>query len=117
MRGGYYAFPIIHDPEAMGGVATAQFVEAVKETGLTAGLDPYPSLHTLPLFAKGFDLFTRGRGPLCGSEGYEGYAPDAFPNEAIAKSRTVFLPMLSDPIPEAAEIVLGALESAAKAVG
>ncbi len=108
-RAGFYAFPVIHEPEAMAGLPTDKFVAALKEAGLAAALDPYPSLHQLPLFAKGFDLFTRNRGPLCASEGYSGYAPDAFPNEAEAKRRTVFLPCLSDPIPEAASIVLETL--------
>jgi len=110
-RAGFYGFPVIHESEETG-MSTEELVAALREAGLKASLDPYPSLHTLPLFAKGFDIFTRGRGPLCPCEGYTGYAPDAFPNEALAKSRTVFLPVLSNPAPGAAEVVLEAIECA-----
>ncbi|HOZ46489.1 MAG TPA: DegT/DnrJ/EryC1/StrS family aminotransferase [Candidatus Hydrogenedentes bacterium] len=113
-RAGFYAFPVIHDPAKMGGVPTARYLEVLKEKGLSASLDPYPSLHRLPLFAKGFDIFTRDRGPLCAREGYTPYADDAFPNEDLAKSRTLFLKPFSDPIPEAAPIVLDTLHAAAE---
>jgi dTDP-4-amino-4,6-dideoxygalactose transaminase len=112
-RGGFYAFPAIHEPKAMNGVSTEKFAAALKAAGLRASMDPYPSLHRLPLFAKGFDLFTRHRGPLCPEEGYQGYAPDAFPNEALAKQRTLFLPCLSDPVPDAAQTVLDTLRKVA----
>ena len=116
-RGGYYGFPIIHDPEAMGGVAAADFVEAINAKGLSASLKPYPNLHDLPLFAKGFDIFTRNRGPLCAGEGYTGYKPGDFPKAEWSAEHTIFLPRLSDPIPEAAEIVLGVLREAAAGWG
>ena len=112
-RAGFYAFPVVHEPDEMGGMPTDRFIAALKDAGLSASGDPYPSLHKLPLFAKGFDIFTRNRGPLCASEGYAGYAPDAFPNENLAKRRTVFLPCLSDPTPEAARIVLDTLRKVA----
>jgi hypothetical protein len=73
-------------------------------------------LHTLPLFAKGFDLFTRNRGPLCSSEGYKGCKPGDFPNAERAAARTVFLPRLSNPVPGAADIVLDAIRRVAKSL-
>ena len=73
-------------------------------------MGPYPNLHDLPLFAKGFDIFTRDRGPLCASEGYMGYKQGDFPKAEYAKARTIFLPVLSDPIPGAAKIVLDTLK-------
>lgn len=113
VRGGFYAFPVIHDPKAMNGIRTCDYAAALKEAGLSVSMDPYPSLHLLPLFAKGFDLFTRNRGPLCPETGYRGYEPTAFPNEAIAKERTLFLPCLSDPEPGAAQTVLDTLRKVA----
>ncbi|MBI4560372.1 MAG: DegT/DnrJ/EryC1/StrS family aminotransferase [Candidatus Hydrogenedentes bacterium] len=109
-RGGYYGFPVIYEAEAAGGPSAESLVEALKATGLSVSMTPYPNLHTLPLFTKGFDIFTRNRGPLCAHEGYPGYRPGDFPNAELAQERTVFLPRLSDPIPGAADIVLETLK-------
>ncbi|HIJ66485.1 MAG TPA: DegT/DnrJ/EryC1/StrS family aminotransferase [Candidatus Hydrogenedentes bacterium] len=108
-RGGYYMFPVIHEPEQMAGVATADYVKALNEAGLKAHGTPYQNLHEMPLFAKGFDMYTRNRGPLCASEGYNGYKKGDFPKAELAFERTIFLPLLSDPIPNAASIVLESL--------
>ncbi len=105
-RGGFYGFPVIHEPEAMGGVSTEALVSALQEAGLVVGCKPYALLHELPLFAEGFDLFTRNRGPLCPSKGYKGYKRGDFPGAELAAERTIFLPRLSDPASEAAEVVL-----------
>ena len=113
-RGGFYAFPVIHDPEAMGGVETDAFIAACTQSGLEVTRTPYPDLHTLPLFAKGFDIFTRDRGPLCASSGYKGYAKGDFPQAEFAARRTLFLPRLSDPVPNAPELVLETLQKAAE---
>jgi perosamine synthetase len=112
-RAGFYGFPVIHDAGEMG-IEAETFLEHANATGLNATMGPYPNLHDLPLFAKGFDIFTRNRGPLCASEGYTGYKPGDFPNAELAAARTVFLPRLSDPIPEAAQLVLETLRKAAK---
>ncbi len=111
-RGGYYGFPIIYDAEKLGGRPAGALLQAVNAQGLTATMTPYPNLHELPLFAKGFDIFTRNRGPLCASEGYKGYKPGDFPNAELAAQRTLFLPRLSQPVDNAAEIVLDALKRA-----
>ncbi len=116
-RGGYYGFPIIYDADKLGGTPAKAFLEAVNAQGLNATMTPYPNLHELPLFAKGFDIFTRNRGPLCASEGYTGYQPGDFPNAELAAQRTIFLPRLSQPIENAATIVLDALKRAADQCG
>ena len=112
-RAGFYGFPAVYGPEELNGLSCDGFCGALNEMGLKVSNQPYPNLHDLPLFAKGFDVFTRNRGPLCASEGYTGYQPGDFPNAEHAAKHTVFLPMLSDPIPGAAEMVLDALRSVA----
>jgi dTDP-4-amino-4,6-dideoxygalactose transaminase len=112
-RAGFYGFPVIHEPDKMGGMSTDDFVKAVNEKGIKVNRTAYPNLHDLPLFIKGFDIFTRNRGPLCASEGYKGYRQGDFPKAELAKDRTIYLPVLSDPVPEAAGIVLSVLHDAA----
>ena len=113
-RGGYYGFPILHDPDAMAGVATESYVAALREAGLSAELTPYPNLHELPLFAKGFDLWTRNRGPLCPEHGYKGYKPEDLPGAYLAARRTIFLPRLTKPKPGAVEYILETLRITAE---
>jgi perosamine synthetase len=112
-RGGFYGFPVIHEPDKMDGMPTGDFVNAATKKGVKINRTAYPNLHDLPLFIKGFDIFTRNRGPLCASEGYKGYRQGDFPNAELAKERTIYLPVLSDPIPEAAGIILNVLHDVA----
>ncbi len=102
-RGGYYGFPTHYDPDALGGLPCERFREALNEAGIKAG-GGYDLLHRLPYFAEGFDLFGHGRGPLCGD--YAGYAEGAFPATERMHANLVFLPVLSDPVPGAADKVL-----------
>lgn len=112
-RAGFYGFPVIHEPEEMG-VATEAYVDALRRSGPHVHVRPYPNLHELPLFAKGFDIYGRGRGPLAPEAGYRGYAPGDLPQAQLAAARTIFLPRLSDPAPEAADVVLEWLQVAAR---
>jgi len=111
VRGGFYGFPIIHVPEEQDGLSTKAFVDALREEGLPAHLSGYPLLHRLPIFAEGFDLYTRNRGPLCGD--YPGYKEGDFPVTEKMLEHLVFLPVLSDPVPDAAERVLAAIRKVA----
>jgi len=113
-RAGYYGFPIHHVPEEQGGASTADFIARLRELGVPARPSGYGLLHLLPLFAKGFDIFTRNRGPLTGD--YSGYRKGALPVSEKMLDRLVFLPVLSNPKPEAASFILGALQKAAETV-
>jgi perosamine synthetase len=119
-RAGFYGFPVIYEQDQLDDTPLDTVIEVANARGLKVGRTGYPNLHTLPLFAKGFDIFTRNRGPLCKSEGYEGYVPGDFPNAELAYERTLFLPVLSNPTPEAADTVLAVLREsleAARAAG
>jgi perosamine synthetase len=109
-RGGYYAFPIIHDPKQTNGVPTPALIKLIQEEGLNVSASPYGLLHGLKLFAKGFDIFTRERGPLTGD--YKGYKEGDFPVTEEIYQRLIFLPVLSDPVPGAAEKVVEILKRA-----
>jgi len=115
VRGGFYGFPIIHVPEEHDGLSTQAFVEALRQEGLPAHLSGYPLLHRLPIFAEGFDLYTRNRGPLCGD--YTGYKEGDFPVTEKMIETLVFLPELSDPVPDAAGKVLEAIRKVAEHAG
>jgi dTDP-4-amino-4,6-dideoxygalactose transaminase len=105
-RGGFYGFPMLHVPEESG-VSTDQFIEALQAEGLPVKGNPYPPLHTLPLFRDGFDLFT---GERCGLSGdYPGYREGDLPATEEMVRRLIFLPVLSDPVPDAAERVVEAI--------
>jgi len=103
-RAGFYALPIHHVPEETPGLSTKQLIERIRAEGVPATADPYGLLHLLPIYAEGFDLFTRNRGPLCGD--YPGYRPGDFPKTEKMRDRLVFLPMCSDPVPGAEDFVL-----------
>jgi len=109
-RGGFYAFPVIHEPEQHHGLPTVQFIEILRREGLNVSTSPYGLLHGLKIFAEGFDVFTRNRGPLCGD--YKGYREGDFPVTEEIYRRLIFLPMLSDPISGATDRVGEMLERA-----
>ncbi len=104
--GGWYSgMQARYWPEDLGGLPRADYCAALKAEGVNvkegavvpdrigpSGHQPY---HMMPLFARGFDLYTHGRGPLW--EGYEGYEPDEFPQTREALARMLTLPVLTDP--------------------
>jgi perosamine synthetase len=111
VRGGFYGFPMLHVPEESNALSSQAFVDALRKEGLPVHLSGYPMLHRLPIFAEGFDLFTRNRGPLCGD--YPGYKEGDFPMTEEMLQHLVFLPVLNDPVPEASERVLEAIRKVA----
>jgi perosamine synthetase len=107
-RGGYYAFPVLHEPAAHSGLDTRLLLDKIREQGLHVSPSPYGLLHRLKIFAEGFDLFTRHRGPLGGD--YPGYREGDFPITEEAFKRLLFLPTLSDPVPEAVDRIMDMLK-------
>jgi dTDP-4-amino-4,6-dideoxygalactose transaminase len=112
-RGGFYGFPMLHVPEESG-VSTKAFLAALQAEGLPATSSPYPALHRLPLLRDGFDVFTRNRGPLAGD--YPGYKEGDLPVTEEMLRRLVLLPVLSDPVPGAADKVIEAIRRGAARV-
>ncbi len=110
-RGGYYAFPIIHEPEHHNGIDTSKMIELIQNEGLSASKSPYSLLHRLLVFGKGFDVFTDNRGPLVGD--YPGYKEGDFPVSEELYKKLIFLPILSNPVDGAADKVVEMLKKAA----
>ena len=110
-RGGYYGFPVRYVAEEAGGASTEQMVEAINRAGVPANVCPYPLLHKLPIYAEGFDLYGGGRGSLSGD--YAGYKAGDLPITEQMVSELIFLPVLSEPIPGAADLIVDSLRNAA----
>jgi perosamine synthetase len=113
--GGFYGFPVRYVPAELGGYPKEKFLEALQKQGLSDLESAYSPLHSLPLFARGFDLFTRGRGPLCTPEmggDYKGYKKGDLPVTEEVCSNLIFLPVLSDPVEGAAGRIVEALQRA-----
>jgi dTDP-4-amino-4,6-dideoxygalactose transaminase len=108
-RAGFYGFPIHFVREKALGMSRDEYVDKVRAAGMDVGPSPYPLLHLLPLFSKGFDLFTRNRGPLCGD--YKGYREGDFPQAERMHEGLVFLPVVSKPRKGAVETLLDALRA------
>jgi dTDP-4-amino-4,6-dideoxygalactose transaminase len=114
-QGGFYGFPVHFKPPAGSKVTAAKFAEALKAEGVAAHTNPYPLLHLLPYFAEGFDLFTGGRGPLM--KGYPGYRAGDLPNAERMAENLIFLPVLTEPVREAKDFVLGAIRRVGAKLG
>lgn len=112
---GFYGFPVTYDPRELGGLPRERLLEALNAAGARAGGSGYPLLHLLPLFARGFDIFTRNRGPLSGD--YPGYKAGDLPATEDAHQRMVFLRMATDPEPGLAERYVEAIKQGVAAAG
>ena len=131
---GFFGFPLHYRAEELHGLPAPVFADALRKEGVLANNNPYPAvvgegvpvfsdgvstnsnpyplLHTLPLFAQGLDIYMEGRGSLCTPAmggTYEGYTAGALPVTERACSRLVFLPLLTNPVPRAAEGILTAI--------
>jgi len=131
---GYFGFPIHYKQDEMYGLSAQVFAHALRKEGVLANnntfpllvgdgepvfseslptnSNPYPLLHTLPLFMNGLDIYTKGRGSLCTSDlggDYQGYSLGDLPITEKVCSQLVFLPLLTNPVPKAAEKILTAI--------
>ena len=131
---GFFGFPIHYHAEEMHGLPAPAFAEVLRQEGVLANnnpyplivgdgvpvfsgsmptnSNPYPLLHTLPLFTHGLDIYTNGRGSLCTTDmggDYEGYAPGDLPVTEKVCSQLVFLPLLTQPVADAATRILIAI--------
>jgi len=114
-RAGFYGFPTLHVPEEQEGLPAEAFIRALRAEGLPASDGGYPLLHTLRLFREGGLPGGRSWGPLP-VEALR-YRPGDFPVTEAMRRRMVFLPVLTDPVPGAAEQVLAALRKVATHAG
>jgi dTDP-4-amino-4,6-dideoxygalactose transaminase len=109
-RAGFLGFALRHSPEEDGCRPAAELISELNSAGIPAtGADGFPLLHRLPLFANGYDLFTRNRGPLAGD--YPGYREGDFPATEAMHRELIFLPVLNDPAPGALDRLIHTLRS------
>ena len=83
---------------------------------LPTNSNPYPLLHTLPLFTQGLDMYMEGRGALCTNDmggAFETYTPGDLPVTEKACSQLIFLPLLTEPVAGAASGILAAIRKVA----
>ena len=131
---GFYGFPIHYRKEEMHGLPAPVFAEALRKEGVLANnnpypflvgdgvpllsgslptnSNPYPLLHTLPLFMQGVDMYMNGRGSLCTADmggAFKGYAAGDLPVTEKACSQLIFLPLLTRPVAGAASGILKAI--------
>ena len=131
---GFFGFPIHYHEEEMHGLAAPIFADALRKEGVLANnnpyplivgdgvpvfsgslptnSNPYPLLHTLPLFTHGLDMYMDGRGALCTNEmggEFETYAPGDLPVTEKACSQLIFLPLLTEPVAGAVSGILDAI--------
>lgn len=131
---GFYGFPIRYHADEVHGLPAPVFAEALRKEGVLANnnpypllvgdsvplfsgslptnSNPYPLLHTLPLFTHGLDIYMNGRGPLCTTDvggAFKGYAAGDLPVTEQACSQLIFLPLLTQPIADAALRILTAI--------
>ena len=131
---GFFGFPIHYHEEEMHGLPAPVFADALRKEGVLANnnpyplivgdgvpvfsgsmptnSNPYPLLHTLPLFTHGLDMYMDGRGVLCtndmGGE-FKTYAPGDLPVTERTCSQLIFLPLLTEPITGAVSGILEAI--------
>ena len=131
---GFYGFPIRYHQEEMHELPAPVFAEALRKEGVLANnnpypllvgdgvplfsgklptnSNPYPLLHTLPLFMHGLDIYMNGRGSLCTAKmngTFKGYAAGDLPVTEKVCSELIFLPLLTQPITDAASGILTAI--------
>ena len=131
---GFYGFPIHYHKAEMHGLPAPLFAEALRKEGVLANnspypllvgdgvplfsgslpgnSNPYPLLHTLPLFTQGLDIYMDSRGSLCTADTggtFKGYAAGDLPVTEKACSQLIFLPLLTQPVAGAASGILKAI--------
>lgn len=131
---GFFGFPIHYHAEEMHGLPAPIFAEALRKEGVLANnnpyplvvgdgvpvfsgsmpmnSNPYPLLHTLPIFTHGFDMYMDGRGSLCTNDMggmFETYAQGDYPVTEKTCSQLIFLPLLTEPVTGAASGILKAI--------
>ncbi|MCE2414243.1 DegT/DnrJ/EryC1/StrS family aminotransferase [Candidatus Poribacteria bacterium] len=132
---GFFGFPIHYHEEEMHGLSAPVFADALRKEGVLANnnpyplvvgdgvpvfsgsrfptnSNPYPLLHTLPLFTHGLDMYMGGRGALCTSDmggTFETYAPGDLPVTERTCSQLIFLPLLTEPVAGAVSGILEAI--------
>ena len=135
---GFFGFPIRYHEEEMHGLPAPAFADALRKEGVLANnnpyplvvgdgvpvfsgtmptnSNPYPLLHTLPLFTHGLDMYTDSRGVLCTRDmggAFETYAPGDLPVTERTCSQLIFLPLLTEPVAGAVSGILDAIRKVA----
>ena len=102
---------MIYHPEALGGVPTPRFAEALQAEGVQCSLYGFGLTHRLKLFAEGCDVTGKGHGPLL--DDYSGYPEGSLPITEDVHARIVAMPTYIEETPGYSEQVLEAIAKVA----
>lgn len=100
--GFYTGLKLLYNPEELGGLPAAKFVEAMNAEGAPISVGGIGGLEYLrTIFTRGFDLWGHGRGPLgsefCGLPPFTVYKRGDFPVSESVMDKVLTLPAYIEP--------------------
>ena len=106
--GFYGGMLMLYRPEQLGGLSVDKFLAALSAEGIDMSHRGYPLTHQLEIFAKGFDMFGKGTGPLSGD--YPGYSKGSLPVTEEVHNRILGMPTFIEEEPGYSDQVIAAFQ-------
>ena len=108
-RGFYGGMHMLYKPEQLSNLPIERFIEAMKAEGVNMSHRGYGLTHRLNLFAKGYDIYGKGTGPLV-SEDYPKYPAGSLPISEEAHERILGMPTFIDETPGSSDQIIAAFK-------